>query len=161
MQPSKSHQAALTPGYDWSEAQPEFSKWLLHFYEKERKNHFTSAVCDSQPVLPLDSEHQAWVQQAEVCTALPSPGQSWAAAALPPCAARQKCGSGGCGSWAVWKLKGGWESREVWPFDCCRCFCQYCAFADLVSFSTTNFSLVLLEADLFGGFVWLIRSVLL
>lgn len=33
------------------------------------------------------------------------------------------------------------DGREVQPFGCCRCFCQYCAFADLVSFSTTNFPL--------------------
>lgn len=142
MQPSKSHQAALTPGYNCEvKHNQSLASGCFAFMRKRGKNIspqqcVTHSLCC---LLILSTKPES--STAKVCTALPSPGQGWAAAALPLCAAWQKCGSEGCGSWALWKLKGGWESREVWPFDCCTCFCQYCAFADLVSFSTTNFPL--------------------
>lgn len=117
------------------------------FMRKREKKHFTSTVCDPQPVLPLGSEHLAlaWVQAVARSKGVHSPALTWAE--LSSCCSSSLCCQTEMWLWGLRLMSCGKAQGRlgiqgsVWSFGCCRFFCQYCAFAGLVSFSTTNFLL--------------------
>lgn len=155
MQPSKSCQAALTPVYDWSKAHQSSASGCFAFMRKRGKS-----ISPQQWWPTACAASWFWAPSLNPgCCTQPCPhlGRAEQLLLFLPVLPNKSVAVGVLAH----ELKGGWESREVWPFDCCRCFCQYCAFADLVSSSMTNFPLCYFKLTLFGGFVWLIRSVLL